>query len=596
VNRIKRLRLAAIALVYVLSFGFTFVTSGHAFTGIYTCVGGADVFVSSIMGAPSETISGLTYSPAAQSIVATWHTSSPSNGSLQCGGKADNAPNYEIAVTFHVHIVTGLASATGFSCSVTSGATTSSATTVTTAAAPTRTPVTTASLGPITTTTVHGDVLANFVSNDNSTYMTEDDGFGFTGSANAGANMQLGKLTNEATLAGVPVNLFTNFGPFATGTGTDGPGGASLTNKLTAIWGQGGNLYAFANREYATDSTIPNPSIVETAYAGNYMKSGDHGLTWSTWQNPQRTSPNGVLPNPLGSFQFATAAWAWCSPVRYAPDDGSDGQLTPGNRFDGGDGFMYVTCTDRNYNNSSNLYMFRIPRAAVSSASTGTLQYWTGPSSPASTDFINDANWSSSATGATAIYSAKDQVSAPDLFFLPGNNEYILQTWYNPGTMPVSSNSTWVISSGPTPAGPWTTILKQSFSPQGYYTPQALHRSFAMNTATTNVAVTDVFSGDYGSGFNTYYFPAYAALTFNPTSTTYVNTTFSEAASGNLAGTTPATCTNGCVGPWKLASGYRLDAPVGERSGHGDSQQRARPDKHRTNKLHNALDCNSSPD
>lgn len=38
--------------------------------------------------------------------------------------------------------------------------------------------------------------------------------------------------------------------------------------------------------------------------------------------------------------------------------------------------------------------------------------------------------------------------------------------------------------------------------------------------------------------------------------TTYINTVFNEVASGTaLAGTTPATCTNGCTGPWSLASG-----------------------------------------
>lgn len=41
-----------------------------------------------------------------------------------------------------------------------------------------------------------------------------------------------------------------------------------------------------------------------------------------------------------------------------------------------------------------------------------------------------------------------------------------------------------------------------------------------------------------------------------PSVTTYINTVFNEAASGTtLAGTTPATCTNGCTGPWSLASG-----------------------------------------
>lgn len=39
-------------------------------------------------------------------------------------------------------------------------------------------------------------------------------------------------------------------------------------------------------------------------------------------------------------------------------------------------------------------------------------------------------------------------------------------------------------------------------------------------------------------------------------SITYVNTTFNEAsASTPLAGTTPATCSNGCIGPWTLPNG-----------------------------------------
>jgi len=45
------------------------------------------------------------------------------------------------------------------------------------------------------------------------------------------------------------------------------------------------------------------------------------------------------------------------------------------------------------------------------------------------------------------------------------------------------------------------------------------------------------------------------APTCSPSATVYINTTFTEATSGALAGTTPATCTNGCVGPWVLGAG-----------------------------------------
>jgi hypothetical protein len=40
-----------------------------------------------------------------------------------------------------------------------------------------------------------------------------------------------------------------------------------------------------------------------------------------------------------------------------------------------------------------------------------------------------------------------------------------------------------------------------------------------------------------------------------PAATVYLNTTFNEATSGTLAGTTPAACTNGCTGTWTLPGG-----------------------------------------
>lgn len=44
--------------------------------------------------------------------------------------------------------------------------------------------------------------------------------------------------------------------------------------------------------------------------------------------------------------------------------------------------------------------------------------------------------------------------------------------------------------------------------------------------------------------------------TYPTVATTYVDTTFNEASSGTaLAGTTPATCTNGCAGPWTATAG-----------------------------------------
>jgi hypothetical protein len=461
----------------------------------------------------AQVISALSYSPSDTTIVATWYTAAASSSALTCGSKAavDNViqPNS----TFHQAIVTGLTAATLYSCAVTSGATTSSAQNVTTNAAQTRTPITTVSYGSPTITNVSGDSLFNCVSNDNKTYIEEDDGRGFVngggGTPNAGANMQIGVLTAEGTLTGTLVNLLTNYGGNGTSNGTDGPSGAALSNKLNGLFCMGGSLYAFESRNYygATGHTT------QQVYSGNIMRSNDHGVTWNSWQNPTQTQTNGTPPNPLGSYQFATAAYAWCSPVRYGLDDGSNGYLTSGNRIDGADAFVYVVCTDATWNNSSNLYLFRMTRASMLQ-NPGAPQYWHGPGSPAATDFVNDANWTSSATSATAIYTATNQTSAPDLTFIPAMNYYLLSEWYQPDPT-VPSNSVWKTYAGPTPAGPWTQVGTQTNNPSGWYNPVVMHRTAAANTTSAYATVTLAYAGDYGAGQATYYFPTYSTLTLN---------------------------------------------------------------------------------
>lgn len=520
---------------------------------------------------PAQVISGLSYSPSATTIVATWYTSGQSNSALSCGGKAAVDNNVQASTTFHQAIVTGLTPATLYACSVASGATSSTAQNVTTAAAPTRTPITSAILGSVTLGTAKGDSFPSFVSNDNATYMLENDGYGLAASVNAGANMQIAKITDEAIVLGAPVNLWTNYGAFASANGTDGPSGAALSSKVSGIFGMSGNLYVWTYRQY--DGASGGPPIVSPALYGNIIKSTDHGLTWNNWQNIPQASPNGVPTNPLGSYQFATSSYANCVPVRYAMDDGSNGYLTPGNRIDGADAFVYAACNNGYWSNGSNLYEMRMARASLLQ-NPGAPQYWIGPSSPAPADFVNDANWSTSATGATSIYSATAAVSVPDLFFVPGVNEYILQEWNYPGT-PASNTTAWNILSGPTPAGPWTSIYTNTFNPMGYYNPEAMHRTFATNTASTNIALMDVFAGDFESGASTYYHPNHATLTLNPSGVASATPTFSPVAGSygstqsvaisTTAGsvicynTTGSPATNGATG---CATGTLYTAPV----------------------------------
>jgi Alpha-L-arabinofuranosidase B, catalytic len=482
--------------------------------GVLSAVGGGG-------GGSPQVISNITFSPDATTIIGSWSTNAPSNSIMTCNGKNDNTNGAQTNVTFHQVPVTGMIPGSTVSCTVTSGSTTSTAQSVTMLGAGSRTPITSVSLGTPTTTGNHGDTIATFASND-AEYSTEDDGFGLVvGSANAGANMQINKITTESPLVGTSVNLLTAYGPFASANGTDGPGGASLSNKLSALFGMGGDLYAFHAREYNTTSNTPNPSLVESEFGGDIMRSNDKGLHWNSWQNPPVFAANGVPPSPLGSFMFAdNRNYAWCVPVRYGADDGSPfGYTTPGNRIDGGNAWVYITCTDGFWNNGNKLTMARTSRASFASQIGATYQYWVGPTAPSPTDFVNDANWSASSTGATAIYSAANQTSSPDIVFVPAVNYYLLLTWFNP-TPVASNNSCWTIASGPTPAGPWSTLATPCFDPAGYYDPSVMHQSLASNTLISNIPLTLAFSGDYGAGSGTFYFPTTATLTLNPASGT----------------------------------------------------------------------------
>ena len=251
------------------------------------------------------------------------------------------------------------------------------------------------------------------------------------------------------------------------------------------------------------------------------MKSTDKGATWNSFVNPlvppssAGMAPSGTPPTP---YMFGVSTYGWCAPIRYAADDGTLGYNTPGNQIDGANAFVYIQCTDGWFINSSNLYLLRIPRAQMANQNPGGAQYWIGPASPTPAQFVTSANWSNTASGLTPIYSAALQTNGADLIFVPGVNYYVLATWYNPGTPgsgQVSSNSTWNVFAGPTPAGPWTNIGTQNNNPSGYYNPTALHRTFATNVATSNIPVTYVYSGDYNTGNPTYYYPTYSTFTFN---------------------------------------------------------------------------------
>ena len=481
-------------------------------------------------------ISNLVYTATDTTIVATWTTDVSSNSSLYAGTKAAIDNGVAANSTSHQAIVTGLLPNTGYSCYVTSGGTSSSPQSVTTNVAQTRTPPVSATFGTTTIGTVHGDSLNTFVSSDNNTYGFLDDVY----SSPFNSNMAFVEITNESTLAISQVNALSAYGTSATTNGTDGPSGAPMSNKLSGIFGMGGNVYLFQTR---TPYGSPQPQ-----FFANIMQSENHGTTWNSWQAPGTYNANGIPPSPLGSYQFSDPDYGWCVPVRYAVDDGTLGYNTAGNQIDGANGWVYIICTDGNWQDASNIYLQRVPRIQMAAQSTGYFEWWIGPSSPTPAQFVNDSYWSTSETGKTAIYSAASQCSAPDMIFIPTLNYYVFMNWYQVGG--VSSNTIWEVLAGPTPAGPWVQIGSQQNKPAGWYNPTVMHRTAATNSSATSVPLKLTYSGDYNNQ-PTYYYPSYSTMTLTTAAPTFGVANF-------ITGGTTSSVSSFSSSAWSSTSGNLL--------------------------------------
>jgi len=438
-------------------------------------------------------ISALSYTVTDSTIVAVWTTDVSADSNLSAGGKAAIDNGVAANGTSHQCIVTGLLPSTVYSCFVTSGGTSSSPQNVTTSAVQTRTAIVAGWMSAPTQigTSPQGDTYRSFCSNDGSMYMSQDDGNGFVaGSPNGGFNTEIGKITNETTFAGTLVSL-TNYGGFDTTNGTDGPGGAAMTNKSTGLIGLNGNLHYFVYRQF--------PPTFSTNRYCNWIKSTDHGATWNNFTALTTFTAGGnpVTPNsPAEPVQFYDLTIGIVSPVLYAADDGTLGYNTAGNQIDGGNGYIY--CTFIKDAASGVLYLMRIPRIQFDAQSTTSFQYWVGPSTPAVADFVNDTYWSSSPTSTTNILTAAGAGAWFQMAFVPTVNYYIMTTWIS-----LSPGSKVICYTAPTPAGPWTaSFTSQSFLTAGqiWYGPFPVHRDVISNTDIRHIRPRITFQGAPGGG------------------------------------------------------------------------------------------------
>ena len=503
-------------------------------------------------GGSGTTISGLTFTKTDTTIVAQWTTSSVADSNLYCGNVPAKDNGFQQGITSgHEAIVTGLSPGSNYSCYVVSAGTNSTPQIVTTNAIAVRNPIlSTSALGTATSTAYFGDTLNNFVQAGTLYMGIDDTELSGTGAPCpvAGANMALTQVTNEATLAVSPVNCFTNYGAWATVNGTDGPYQIGLANKETGVLSINGTLFV----ELSRSTYMNNTTLNQNQLFGNVI--ADHANQGATWNNPEAPgtyNANGS-PDTQGFSIFQDPTVSVMTPVRYAPDDLTYGYLTPGNQIDGANAFIYDIFSDGHWNNGTYLYLKRTPRVYYGAPQSAVkAEYWIGSSSPTPLDFVNDANWSKEWKNRTSIDTSAGKIGQSALDFIPGMNYYVLQEWYqaNPAT---TSSSTWVFKAGPTPAGPWTVIYTNTFSPQGWYNPVFDHKCISANSSNTSLTCNLWFSGNYNTA--TYYHPTYAGMTLYASSLSFAQ----FLGAGNVASSTTATSNASTLSPTPASSiGYQ---------------------------------------
>jgi len=509
-------------------------------------------------------ISALTFFKTESTIVATWTTDVSADSNLSAGGKAAVDNGYAANSTSHQCVVTGLSPNTSYSCVVTSGGTSSIPQNVKTLPQYNRIPILSATGTGATTCAFAapggGDSLYTFVSSDNITYCTMNDGFGFSGVNNAGANFQLGKITNESTFAGANVNIMSSYLGQATQDGSDGPGGIALRGACHSIFGLNGHLFLGLARGDNAGTFLGMGNVIRD--------NGDHGASWNRFDIPSSFAANGQGPAD-GKFEFAQNTYADLKFVRYGADDGTLGYNASGNQIDGANAYVYIAFKVNA--TSSTTYLMRWPRIKFDASDNSGVQYWIGTvgSSTAPADFVNDANWSSSDTNKTSILTTAFNSYDPSISFIAGLNRYML-TYFTGIT---HGTAVWHFFEAPTPAGPWTEFYTANTAPLGWIAPMPMHRDCFTNTLTDVVPIRLLFAGDltipadYQGHFATLYLRTTPSNTFVQATGT---TTAQTSATPNLAFSSNVTAGNLLVAALRDGGPHHSVSSVSDNMGVGN--------------------------
>ena len=454
--------------------------------------------------------------PSASTMEMSWSTSGLGNSSAACGTSPGTytqpaADNYvQVQATAHVATVAGLTASTAYYCRGTArvnGDTLQFTASAATTAPPATTAVTGVTYGsPVDTNTLvpagnatAGDSYADFISSDNVSYVMNNDTPNACNQAAQSSAIAIDKFVPESPLTCQLVNAMVNYGTQGQCLGT-----YALTAKVTGIYSHNGIIYygedglaeggggAGCTGKFQPDPAHNYGPNIQPAYAGQIIKSPDHGASWANFQAPNSYNIHAAPTSPIEATMFTDIyTFRAVAFVVYGADDGTacGSSITP---IDNCDAYTYLVGADPSWQNANNTYLARIATNKLPDLNPADIQYYTGG------DGTYDAAWSSSSASMSAIISDTGKVGWSTITYIPKINRYVVFEWYYPNAS-VIDDTIFRLWEAPHPWGTWTLVNTSSdWNPYGFYMPTPTQRS-----SIAGSLLTLMNSGDFSN--STYY-------------------------------------------------------------------------------------------
>jgi Carbohydrate esterase 2 N-terminal len=353
-----------------------------------------------------------------------------------------------------------------------------------------------------------GDTWYNTWASDGNIYATSDDTQGFTSACNS--NLAVNELTggDPSGLSSPFVNCMTSYGSM----GSQGDYQDGRTWKNDGIISVDGTLYLAVTRQQNARGGYPDG--FQPSDDASIVKSTDLGRTWSNSFGTTNSAGGAAPPFNPGTGQadamFPGTSFGTPEFINYGEDD------NPAGTADQGGTYVYAISNDGFAYDGSKMILGRVLRSQIGNLNASNWQFYTGPPGG---DGTNAADWSSRASAAVPILTAKHHLSQSGVQYIPGLGVYVMtsfyypfvKSWENAGDAKegAASETTWDFYQAPHPWGPWTRFFNapttecyitcgtSATSQLGLYDPALVSKFIAMN-GRSNVIFC---SGDFNAPF-----------------------------------------------------------------------------------------------